>query len=255
MPSPPSIDLDIRSYGPDQGPDRHDFAQLVLPIAGSLTIDVAGREGRLDPAQAAFVDAGALHSQTSTLPNRSLILDLDPAGLDRDIAERLARRPFLPLLPATGRLIDYMAMMLRGGTASASIVARWVPLLLDTLTLAAPGPRSRLQALLATVERQPGLPWSAAAMAEQAGLSVSRLHVLFRQELNSTPRGWLSELRLRHVREGLADGSLPIAELAYRNGYADQSALTRAMRRATGLTPAAYRRELRDARESGPGKR
>jgi AraC-like DNA-binding protein len=47
------------------------------------------------------------------------------------------------------------------------------------------------------------------------------------------------------VRRLLSSTDLSIAELAYRLGYADQSALTRAMRKAIGLTPAAYRRQAR----------
>ena len=43
------------------------------------------------------------------------------------------------------------------------------------------------------------------------------------------------------------DTDRPIAELALAAGYADQNALTRAMRRATGSTPAAIRRAARDA--------
>jgi len=92
-------------------------------------------------------------------------------------------------------------------------------------------------------------------MATQAGVSVSRLHDLFRAELDTTPHAWLAEVRLRRVREGLAGSDLSIAELAYRSGYADQSTLTRAMRRATGMTPAAYRRRSREARAQEPGTR
>ena len=51
--------------------------------------------------------------------------------------------------------------------------------------------------------------------------------------------------RIGHVRKWLAESDLPIADLALRAGYADQSALTRAMQRLTGLTPAAYRRQTR----------
>ncbi len=103
-----------------------------------------------------------------------------------------------------------------------------------------------MAALLAQVEAQPAAAWTAAAMARRAGVGVSRLHALFRSEFDTTPRAWLSELRLKQVAEQLAQTDLPIAELAYRGGYADQSALTRAMKRATGLTPAAYRRRSRE---------
>ena len=49
------------------------------------------------------------------------------------------------------------------------------------------------------------------------------------------------------VRQLLADTDLPIATLAYQAGFADQSALTRVMRRTTGLTPSAYRKLHRPA--------
>jgi AraC-like DNA-binding protein len=46
------------------------------------------------------------------------------------------------------------------------------------------------------------------------------------------------------------DTSLPLAEIALACGYADQSAFTRAFGRATGLTPAAYRRQAQASRQS-----
>lgn len=236
------ISIDIRSYGRDAGADRHDFAQLVLPLSGTLAMDVAGREARLDPMRAAFVPPGADHSQASDGPNRSLILDLDAASLDCAEGELLVGRGYVSLSPAAGRLVDYMGLLRADGAVTDSVLRLWVPLMLDAMLRADDRPRSRLAVMLAAVEAEPGLPWTAAMMAERAGLSVSRLHAVFRAELATSPRAWLAELRLRRVREGLARTDLSIAELAYRAGYADQSALTRAMRRATGMTPAAWRR-------------
>ena len=77
------------------------------------------------------------------------------------------------------------------------------------------------------------------------GISPSRLHALSRSEWGLSPQAWLAERRIGHVRKWLAESDLPIADLALRAGYADQSALTRAMQRLTGLTPAAYRRQTR----------
>ncbi|WP_232455623.1 AraC family transcriptional regulator [Sphingomonas sp. KC8] len=245
--SPPlPIALNVRSYGRDSGADRHDFAQLVLPLAGSLAIDIAGREGRLDPCQAAFVDRDTRHSQASDKPNRSLILDFDPATIAPEVVDRLSERPFLPLTPAAGKLIDFMGLLLADGGTHTHTVELWAPLLFDALASALPAQRSRLGILLAAMEAQPGFAWTTATMAMRAGVSVSRLHALFREELDSTPRTYLSRIRLRHVREGLARSDHSIAKLAFRNGYADQSALTRAMRLATGMTPAAYRHLARE---------
>jgi len=92
----------IRSYGADSTVDRHDFAQLVLPLTGELAMDIAGREARLDRHVAAFVETGARHDQVSRVANRSIILDLHSGALDDDAMARLARRPYIALSPDGG---------------------------------------------------------------------------------------------------------------------------------------------------------
>jgi AraC-like DNA-binding protein len=258
-----SVDLHLRSYGALGEPDRHDFAQLVLPLSGTLLLDVEGRQGRLDPLHAGFVSPGAWHAQGGDAANRSIIVDLkqlgpgqlDPGqldlgrGADDSRLERLFERPFAPLVPAARKLIEFMGLMAGAGSAPPSVVQGWVPLLLDTLALDAPRPASRLAALLARIEADPGLAWGTEAMARTAGLSVSRLHGLFREELDSSPHAWLAARRIERACEWLASTCLPIAEIAQRAGFSEQSALTRAMRKATGLTPGAYRRRQRDAQQ------
>ncbi|SMH59313.1 AraC family transcriptional regulator [Azospirillum agricola] len=248
MVTTPRLSIDVRSYGADQGADRHDFAQLVLPLSGTLEMDIAGKGDRLGPSRMAFVEAGSPHSQMSDKPNRSLIVDLDPIILEPEVGDRLIRQPFVPLPPAAGKLVDYMGLLVDGGAVSADNLRLWLPLLLDSLVRDPARPPSRLAPLLAVIEPEPGLDWTTGMMAERAGVSVSRLHALFRAELDTTPRAWLAALRLKRVCEWLALSDHPIAEIAYRAGYADQSALTRAMRQSTGLTPAAYRRQRRESR-------
>lgn len=243
-----SFALSVRAYGAYSDPTFHDFAQLVLPLTGSLSIDILGRDALLDRSLAAYVERGAHHAQGSRLTNQFLIVDLDPGDLDPWVADRLASRPFLELTPEANGLIDYMGASLSKGAAPASRVRLWAPLLLEALVGDEPQPRSRLAALLAAIDGDPFSDWTSRRMAELAGMSVSRLHALFREELDTTPHDWLSQVRLGRVRHWLTTTDLPIAELAYRGGYADQSALTRAMRKATGLTPAAYRRQRQESR-------
>lgn len=239
-----SFDLHMRSYSGEHAEERHDFAQLVLPYSGGLTLDVDGREGRITPGRAAFVGLDVRHSQAADRANRSLVLDLDPALVDPALRERLTRQPFVALpLPAV-RLVEFMGLSVRDGAADARRTRLWAPLLLDALAPEDDRPRSRLAALLAAVEADPGASWTTAEMAARASVGVSRLHQLFRDEMDATPRGWLSEVRLRRACAWLGHSTWSIAEVAYRAGYSDQSALTRAMRKALGETPAAYRRRL-----------
>ena len=83
-------------------------------------------------------------------------------------------------------------------------------------------------------------------VAEMAGVSRTRLHVLFRERLGTSPHAMLVDLRLRQARRLLEATALPIAEIATRCGFADQNGLTRWCRRSLGLTPAVIRRNARE---------
>ncbi|WKV51445.1 helix-turn-helix transcriptional regulator [Dickeya fangzhongdai] len=249
---PNAFMLSIRGYGALEAPHRHDHSQLVLPLSGSLCIDISGQSAQLDRRLAAYVDRHSPHAQESRGTNQFLIVDVEPGHLDPHVAEYLASYRFMSLAPEANHLIDYMGGMLTNGRVPESRVQLWAPLLLDALTGEGAQPRSRLAGLMAAIESDPFLDWTTEFMAQQAGMSVSRLHAVFRSERDTTPHAWLARLRLGRVQHWLATTTLPIAEIAYRGRYADQSALTRAMRKATGLTPSAFRQQ---SQESGPKER
>lgn len=237
-----STEIDLRSYDVPFS-DAHDFAQMVLPLKGRLTLDINGHGDLLHPLRAAFIAPGLVHTQYSHEPNASLILDFDLAAVALDTAGLLAERPFAPVGAATAKLIDFMGMLQQQGGASACVLAHWTPLLLESLTRQPVRAASRLHAALAQFEAAPGQPWNTERMARVACLSVSRLHRVFREELDTTPLAWLNAMRLRFACHQLAETALPIAQLATLAGYADQSALTHAMRRAMDTTPLAYRKQ------------
>ena len=245
----PAYELHLRSYDRVHWGDRHDFAQLVLPVHGEVVLDIEQRRGRLDPLRGALVAPGAWHAQSSPGANDSLIVDLDGAAFDAGPWQRLLERPFVTLGPAARKLVEFMGLMARDsappGAPPRALVQGWVPLLLDTLSLDAPRATSRLAALLARIDAAPGLAWSTESMARAANLSVSRLHALFREELDSTPHAWLLARRLELACSWLARGTRSVADIAVGAGFADQASLTRAMRRTLDTTPATYRRHSR----------
>lgn len=239
-------EISLRSYGRSGAAHSHGFAQLVLPLAGAMALEVAGRGGVLRRGTAACVVPGHRHDQEARAANRFVVVDVEAAALGDRRLEQWADQPFLPVSPAAGHLIEYMGSLLAAGTASSGQATLWLPLLLDALLPDRPAAVvPRLAGLLAALEADPFRGWSVAEMADRAALSPRRLHALFRQDLGATPQGWLAGLRLARVQHWLTATDLSVAEIAYRAGYADQSALTRALRRQTGLTPAAYRRQER----------
>lgn len=237
---PSFVDIDIRSYGEQWASDRHEFAQLVLPVSGEVQLEIEGRGERLNPLKGAVVVAGAWHTQGSPVANHSLIVDVDQAVVRHPIWER---RPFADISPAARKLVEFMYLAVTGRLAQPGLLQGWLPLLLDTLTLEPPRPHSRLSALLAYAEANLALPWTTESMAQFAHMSVSRLHALFQEELETSPRAWLLSKRIARACELLRHSSRSIADIAQQAGFADQSALTRAMRNHVDTTPAAYRRQ------------
>lgn len=237
----PAPTLSLRSYGRDGHAHQHAHVQIVLPLHGEMEIEVGGRGGRLDAFRAAAVAPHTAHAQSADGANRFLVLDCDAAAFDDDALERLQRAPFLDLPPDLQRLLAALDPAQPGAGAEACAALALRQLCAQRRAWA------RLQALCRRIEDTPGQPWPVERMAETAHLSVSRLHALFREALGRTPQDWLSARRLDWVRRQLAHGERPIAQLALDSGYADQSALTRALRRETGYTPAAYRRRHRSA--------
>lgn len=234
--------LDLRSYDLPSS-DAHEFAQMVLPLSGRLTLDIDGRGSVLHPLRAAFIAPGLVHTQFSDAPNQSLILDFDLAAVAPETAGLLAERPFAPIGEAAAKLVDFIGLMRAQGAASAGVLANWTPLLLESLTRQPLRPASRLAAALTRFAAAPGQAWTTDSMARVACMSVSHLHRVFRDELDTTPLAWLNAMRLRFVCRQLAESALPIAQLATLAGYADQSALTHAMRRSMDITPLAYRKQ------------
>lgn len=222
----------LRHYGQSTGLDRHDYAQWVLPLQGELQFELEGRGGRLDLLQGAFVAAGEAHDQMAHGPNGFVIVDCGPGVLDDLTQEHLWRQRWL-----------HLPLSLRQRLAQVNGGGAMPGLLPELLRVFAPaGSGARLQGLCAAVHAEPGQGWPVARMAAFVGVSESRLHALFQREFGVSPQAWLSAGRLRWAKHALLTSAATISDIALAAGYSEQSALTRALRRETGLTPSAWRR-------------
>jgi AraC-like DNA-binding protein len=67
----------------------------------------------------------------------------------------------------------------------------------------------------------------------------------FRQQFGLTPAGFRSTARTHRAARAVAGSQIPLAEIAIAAGFADQAHMGNAVRRLTGLSPAALRRRSR----------
>lgn len=74
-------------------------------------------------------------------------------------------------------------------------------------------------------------------IADVTGMSPSHFLSLFKRATGLAPHQYLIGRRIERARTLLIETRLSIADIAVQTGFADQSHLTRMMRRYTGLTP------------------
>lgn len=81
-----------------------------------------------------------------------------------------------------------------------------------------------------------------ADIADACGVSRSHFIRGFREATGATPHQWLMVQRVERAVALLAGSRLPLADIAARCGFSDQSHMTRMLARLTGATPGLWRR-------------
>lgn len=227
----------IRAYPSQEKPHQHDYHQLVLPCAGTMELR-ATEEGCVTNSFAAFVRAGELHSFSAAASSQFIVLDI-PTNRD-DF--RLRHVPtFFYIDPPLRSLLEYFRA---SKTMEDWRKTAWFSLLLHHLVYP-DGPAEDQDIIL-----RRGLDFmrcnmashlTAADIARAAGTSVSGLQRLMRDKMKTTPGACLSSMRLDKAEQLLAEANMSISEIAAITGYAEQSALNRALRRERSITPGQVR--------------
>jgi AraC family transcriptional regulator len=81
-------------------------------------------------------------------------------------------------------------------------------------------------------------------LARDVGVHPVHLARVFRRCEGQTPAEYLQRVRVRAACDRLREGELPLARVAVECGFADQSHLTRTLKRTVGATPDTLRKAL-----------
>lgn len=220
-------------------PEQLPFILDMLPDA-SDTARLDGGGGERATVACGFIgcDARPFNPLIATLPR---LLHVRAAGGRDGIAEfvRLAVVESNHKRPGGEALLERLSEML-----FVEIVRRHLAELPDGQSGWLAGLRDRLVGrALALMHDRPAEPWTVESLADKVGLSRSSLHERFVQLLGQPPMTYLTQWRMQMASGLLAGTSASVASIALDVGYASEAAFSRAFRRATGLPPAAWRRQ------------
>lgn len=192
----------------------HDHAQVMVPLAGRMELEVSGHSLFTDPSCGMLIPAGARHAYHAQPGTRILVIDTPEfAGLER--LRRFALTSACRTLDSQGDAGRQLALLL--GLPAILSSRRGLDL-------------TRLDAALTQALHE---PWPTARMARLFHLSPQRFHARLLELAGCTPGDYLRALRLEHASAALMQGTtLEVA--AARVGYRSGSALAYALRRDRG---------------------
>ncbi|WFE49363.1 AraC family transcriptional regulator [Micromonospora sp. WMMD1155] len=94
---------------------------------------------------------------------------------------------------------------------------------------------------LRALHARPAQPWTVGAIAQAAAVSRSTLAARFKKVVGVGPLEYLTGWRIELAADRIRRGSDTVAGIAKDVGYGSESAFSVAFKRATGLSPRAYR--------------
>lgn len=237
---------------------RHEHHQVVVGVRGEADLNVDGTGAHLDTWRACLVPTQARHDYCGDRQNHVLVIDLDPFVPALQSPDHADYEKLAPLFekPRTLRLDSKLQNMVQFVAGEfdrspdndglkrhlAASILHCMAERINEHRDPLPGrhaisPDTLRRYIMENLQRK----ITVSDLAGVACLSVSRFHQMFRDVTGVTPHQFLLQTRLEQAAQLLSATTLSISEVSFRTGFSSQSALTNALRKHKGITPARLR--------------
>lgn len=218
-------------------------------VAGDALLTMGDRDMLLESVAGATLVVSDLQlsdtaSLRAVLPDVAIVTDfagLEPAAAA--LAENMGHGK-----PGSGRLLrsgDPVICRLMTTTVLLSLIRAWAE-----NGCAPDGWPSRsndpfLDRVVEAIHEQPGREWTVETLAGLGAMSRSVFAERFHAAFGRSPVSYVTEVRME-VAKRMLDARRSVSDTARELGYSSDEGFSRAFRRATGMTPSAWRANHRD---------
>lgn len=247
----------------------HEEVQVSAIEDGTGYLMLRGAEHLTPPGSLVFVPPGEVHTNRHATPagctyrTMNIRTDLvsrvlgDPPGAESVFSLRrpvVFDRELFRLLAATHTRLEEQPSRLSSEILLLRLVEEMAR---RTSHLRVGGEEGRVERLaIQRVRAFLGQNYAEAVSLEDlskvANLSPFYLHRTFTREVGMSPHAFQMQVRIARAKSLLSEGK-PLRMVAAETGFSDQSHFTREFKRIVGLTPGAYRSDLRRPFLAGTG--
>ncbi|EIP97958.1 transcriptional regulator containing an amidase domain and an AraC-type DNA-binding HTH domain [Opitutaceae bacterium TAV1] len=239
---------------------EHPFFELAVVLEGACCWRLGRRRVALPAGEWLLLAPHRKHSEEVATGQRARMgwigFDFakgqEPEGLRACCGEKLVAGPWRGDMEGLCGVIYREAQQpdMPGAEARVELALRSVLILIARAAVGegrtgnVPAPHRRTQAVRAaahTLAHNLASPLRVAELARYHGLGAGRFAARFRAEYGEAPREFRQRRRLEKAQRQLAETSLSVKEIAAACGYTDAAHFCHHFRRATGLTPRAWR--------------
>ncbi len=232
-----SIIGERRTYSDLVDSHDHSFAQLILPLQGTLFIETSLHHFELDNSQLFFLPPKCKHTFYAKNNNEFLVLDIPSfmvaetnkisGGLSTVIDERWQSIRLLMLSEVNHESTVNQDLTNLFHYAYNLLLRDYTPL--------------SVQYIQTNYQE----PLELQKLAELEGYNLTYYCEWFKKLTGVTPKSYIQNIRLEKAKELLVNTNLSIFQIAQQVGYEHHSSLTRLFQQYENVTPLAYRQQTR----------
>jgi AraC family transcriptional regulator len=229
----------------------HELGFFTLILNGHYSEEINKRDVIYSPKTVLWRQAGIPHKdKIETVSSRFFFIEIDSA-----CSEKLRQHGNIPdIFTEQNGSLTWLASRLRNEIVSGEAGS---PLIAEGITLEMLGYLTRTNSsldkkppkwIVQVAERlneEFAEPLTNEDLAMEAGVHPVHLAAAFRRFYNETIGEYVQRLRVDRASVLLQDPEIPLTEIAFSCGFADQSHFTRIFKRRVGVTPGAYRISVR----------
>lgn len=226
--------LTIRAYSKQRRGHAHSHHQLVLPILGSINIELEGYQGKVSVGECVVIQSGQFHHFRANEAARFIVADLNT------LPENLLSMESL-VFPISSPLRSYLSFIEQqlehrvDRSIENAMVVMFSMLLAQQQADEQLDPRIR--AAIQHIQNDLSLHFAIEDLAKLACLSPTQFKKLFRQACGTSVLQYVTKQRMEKAKALLTHTDMPVQLIAEQVGYNDMSAFSRRFSAFFGRSP------------------